>query len=150
VCGIAPSVTLVSGPQSRANFEAVHRLNALGRGVDVAYNWGLFDFAQPGFVPRLMTGQMMYWMAGFDADRTVRGWAYFLPEVETVHYKVGTANIDVVDAKRKQLVWEGVAEARLTNKMLENPGPAIDGVVAEMFLEYPARAGSAAVAPAKK
>jgi len=36
VCGIAPSVTLVSGPQSRANFDAVHKLNALGRGVDVA------------------------------------------------------------------------------------------------------------------
>jgi NAD(P)-dependent dehydrogenase (short-subunit alcohol dehydrogenase family) len=36
VCGIAPSVTLVSGPQSRENFEDVHGLNALGRGVDVA------------------------------------------------------------------------------------------------------------------
>ena len=36
VCGIAPSVTLVSGPQSRANFEHVHSLNALGRGVEVA------------------------------------------------------------------------------------------------------------------
>ena len=36
VCGIAPSVTLVSGPQSRDNFEEVHGLNALGRGVDVA------------------------------------------------------------------------------------------------------------------
>jgi NAD(P)-dependent dehydrogenase (short-subunit alcohol dehydrogenase family) len=36
VCGIAPSVTMVSGPQSRANFDDVHALNALGRGVDVA------------------------------------------------------------------------------------------------------------------
>jgi NAD(P)-dependent dehydrogenase (short-subunit alcohol dehydrogenase family) len=36
VCGIAPSVTLVSGPQSRDNFDAVHDLNVLGRGVDVA------------------------------------------------------------------------------------------------------------------
>jgi NAD(P)-dependent dehydrogenase (short-subunit alcohol dehydrogenase family) len=36
VCGIAPSVTLVSGPQSRANFDKVHGLNALGRGVEVA------------------------------------------------------------------------------------------------------------------
>jgi NAD(P)-dependent dehydrogenase (short-subunit alcohol dehydrogenase family) len=36
VCGIAPSVTMVSGPQSRDNFEKVHALNALGRGVDVA------------------------------------------------------------------------------------------------------------------
>lgn len=35
VCGIAPSVTLVSGPQSRDNFDSVHRLNALGRGVEV-------------------------------------------------------------------------------------------------------------------
>ncbi len=36
VCGIAPSITMVSGPQSRENFDAVHRLNALRRGVDVA------------------------------------------------------------------------------------------------------------------
>jgi NAD(P)-dependent dehydrogenase (short-subunit alcohol dehydrogenase family) len=35
VCGIAPSVTLVSGEQSRENFEAVHGLNPLGRGVEV-------------------------------------------------------------------------------------------------------------------
>jgi NAD(P)-dependent dehydrogenase (short-subunit alcohol dehydrogenase family) len=35
VCGIAPSVTLVSGAQSDDNFDAVHRLNALGRGVKV-------------------------------------------------------------------------------------------------------------------
>jgi NAD(P)-dependent dehydrogenase (short-subunit alcohol dehydrogenase family) len=35
VCGIAPSVTLVSGPQSRENFEDVHALNALRRGVRV-------------------------------------------------------------------------------------------------------------------
>lgn len=33
VCAIAPSVTLVSGPQSRENFDEVHRLNALRRGV---------------------------------------------------------------------------------------------------------------------
>jgi len=37
VCGIAPSVTLVSGPQSRENFDQVHRLNALERGVDVSH-----------------------------------------------------------------------------------------------------------------
>ena len=36
VCAIAPSVTLVSGPQSRENFDSVHRLNALGRGVEAA------------------------------------------------------------------------------------------------------------------
>ena len=35
VCAIAPSVTLVSGPQSRDNFDAVHTMNALRRGVTV-------------------------------------------------------------------------------------------------------------------
>ena len=35
VCGVAPSVTLVSGPQTRDNFDAVHRMNALERGVTV-------------------------------------------------------------------------------------------------------------------
>jgi NAD(P)-dependent dehydrogenase (short-subunit alcohol dehydrogenase family) len=35
VCGIAPSVTLVSGAQSRENFTQVHALNPLGRGVAV-------------------------------------------------------------------------------------------------------------------
>ncbi len=35
VCGIAPSVTLVSGPQTRDNFEKVHAMTALGRGVAV-------------------------------------------------------------------------------------------------------------------
>ena len=44
VCGIAPSVTLVSGPQSRDNFEAVHRLNALRRGVDVTEIVGALRF----------------------------------------------------------------------------------------------------------
>lgn len=37
VNAIAPAVTLVSGPQSRANFAAAHILNPLKRGVDVAH-----------------------------------------------------------------------------------------------------------------
>jgi hypothetical protein len=78
------------------------------------------------------------------------GWPMYANDVSTTHYKVGTGNIDVVDAARKQLVWEGVAEARITDKMVESPGPAIDGIVAEIFASYPARAGQAAVAPAKK
>ena len=35
VNAIAPAVTMVSGPQSRENFEKAHRLNPLRRGVDV-------------------------------------------------------------------------------------------------------------------
>jgi NAD(P)-dependent dehydrogenase (short-subunit alcohol dehydrogenase family) len=35
VCAIAPSVTLLSGAQSQDNFDSVHSLNALGRGIGV-------------------------------------------------------------------------------------------------------------------
>jgi len=36
VNAIAPAVTMVSGPQSRENFERAHTMNPLGRGVEVA------------------------------------------------------------------------------------------------------------------
>ncbi|MEY2854813.1 MAG: hypothetical protein RL030_1945 [Pseudomonadota bacterium] len=75
---------------------------------------------------------------------------YATNDVSSITYKVGTANIDVVDAKRKQLVWEGVAEGRLKEESLQNPGPAIDSAVVQIFASYPARAGAVASAPAKK
>lgn len=65
-------------------------------------------------------------------------------EVTSTTYKVGTASIDVVDAARKQLVWEGVAEGRLTEKMLDAPGPAISAAVSEIFAKYPIPAGASA------
>ena len=55
-------------------------------------------------------------------------------------YRVGTGNIDVVDARRKVLVWEGIAEGRLSEAMLTNPGPAIGEIVADMFAQYPGKA----------
>ena len=36
-------------------------------GTDIAYNWGLFDFEQPGFFRRFLTGDTRYWMGGEDA-----------------------------------------------------------------------------------
>ncbi len=62
-------------------------------------------------------------------------------DVETVRYKVGTANIDVVDAAKKQLVWEGIIEGRLTDKVMKDPKTAVDKAVTEMFLKYPGRSG---------
>lgn len=32
------------------------------RGVDLAYNWGTFDFAEPGFLGRVLAGDMRYWV----------------------------------------------------------------------------------------
>ncbi len=43
--------------------------------VDIAWNWGLFDFDQPDFMQRFIKGNMLYWMAGFDAHRTLDAFA---------------------------------------------------------------------------
>ena len=69
-------------------------------------------------------------------------WPLYGQEVDTVHYKIGTANIDIVDAERRQLIWEGVAEGRLTREAMRNPQPAIEAVVAQLFARYPGRAAS--------
>jgi NAD(P)-dependent dehydrogenase (short-subunit alcohol dehydrogenase family) len=57
VCGIAPSVTLVSGPQSRDNFDEVHDLNALGRGVRVEEIVGALRFI---LATPTLTGQTIF------------------------------------------------------------------------------------------
>ncbi|HLU07473.1 MAG TPA: DUF4136 domain-containing protein [Woeseiaceae bacterium] len=72
-------------------------------------------------------------------------WPAYERDVRTVTYKMGTANVDIVDAGRRQLIWEGIAEGRVTEEALANPGAAIEEVVAELFERFPATAGSTAV-----
>lgn len=72
-------------------------------------------------------------------------WPLYQDSVETVHYKVGTANIDIVDAERRQLIWEGVAEGRLTRESMQNPQASINAVVAELFTRFPGRAAGGAL-----
>jgi hypothetical protein len=79
---------------------------------------------------------------GYRAGLYAAGPIYSGTEVETVRYKVGTANVDVVDARKKQLLWEGLAEGRLTQKAMKDPEAAIDKVVAAMFTKFPGRVPS--------
>lgn len=90
-------------------------------------------YAGPGFVPY---GYYYGYRAGLYMWEPWYG-----RDVETIRYRVGTANVDVVDARRKQMVWEAVAEGRLSTKAMREPQGAIEQAVREMFLQYPARAG---------
>ena len=65
------------------------------------------------------------------------GWAGYPQDVETVHYQEGTIGVDVVDATKKQLVWQGVAEGRITKAVAENPSGAVDKAITEIFAKYP-------------
>ncbi|MDP9280463.1 MAG: DUF4105 domain-containing protein [Gemmatimonadota bacterium] len=42
------------------------------RGTDVTYNWGMFDFNQPRFIQRFLTGDTRYWMEPIDFAPMVR------------------------------------------------------------------------------
>jgi hypothetical protein len=57
----------------------------------------------------------------------------------TINYQVGTINVDIVDAAKKQLIWEGVAEGRVSEEALANPKVTINGVVTEMMRQYPGK-----------
>lgn len=66
-------------------------------------------------------------------------WSGYPQDIQTTNYRQGTLSIDVVDAAKKALVWQGVAEARITKKMRDNPGAAADSVVTEILAGFPPR-----------
>ena len=68
-------------------------------------------------------------------------WPLYDSDVRTVTYPIGTANIDVVDAHKKQMIWEGVAQGRLRDQDMDNPRESISQVVTQLFARFPGRAG---------
>ena len=67
-------------------------------------------------------------------------WPLYERDVDTVTYPIGTANIDIVDAMHKQLIWEGVAEGRIRSQDMEQPQATINSVVAQLYERFPGRA----------
>jgi hypothetical protein len=45
------------------------------RHTDAAYNWGVFDFRQPRFLQRFLTGDTRYWLAVEDAHEMIERYA---------------------------------------------------------------------------
>ena len=68
--------------------------------------------------------------------------AYFVNRTDVYNYTEGTVNVDVVDAARKQLVWEGVAVGRMANTKPTQRDARIDSTITEIFARYPHRAGA--------
>lgn len=58
-------------------------------------------------------------------------------QTEIRQYTKGTIGIDVVDASRMQLIWEGFAIGRVTQQTMDNIGPVLNDAVVEIFGDYP-------------
>lgn len=61
---------------------------------------------------------------------------------EVTEYTEGTINVDLIEAKSKKLVWEGVAVGRATKKTKRNREAVLTDAVAEIFSKYWYRPGS--------
>ena len=64
-------------------------------------------------------------------------WPMYIDQTVVTQYKEGTLNIDVVDAARKQLVWEGVVTDTVTQEDLQNLPASINTAVTAAFAKYP-------------
>jgi hypothetical protein len=57
--------------------------------------------------------------------------------VEVDQVTEGRVSVDVVQASRQMLVWEGIASQRVTQRTLRDVGPALDGAIYQIFQSFP-------------
>ena len=72
-------------------------------------------------------------------------WSGYPAETRVTQYTEGTLNVDLVDAARKQLVWEGTIIGRVREEHRANLQQTVDQAVSAIFARYPYRAGSAQI-----
>ena len=65
------------------------------------------------------------------------GYSMSTSTTEVVQSTQGTVDVDLIDAERLQLVWEGAASARVTNNVRQNPEATLRSAIADIFLEFP-------------
>ena len=53
------------------------------------------------------------------------------------NYMDGTLNVDVIDAAKQRLLWEGIAIGSISQRMYENLESTIDAVTAKLFERFP-------------
>jgi len=71
-------------------------------------------------------------------DGLYGGWPMY-QQNRTFNYQIGTINLDIVDAAKKQLIWEGVSEGIVTEESLANPKVKVNAVVTELMRRYPGK-----------
>jgi hypothetical protein len=58
-------------------------------------------------------------------------------ETRVEQYTVGTLTIDMIDLKKRKLLWEGTVTGRLTKKDVQDMETTIDTAVADIFVNFP-------------
>lgn len=64
-------------------------------------------------------------------------WPMYTQTTTVTQYQEGAIRIDVVDASRRQLVWESVVSSRVTNSVRNDVAAALDEAVTLGFARFP-------------
>ncbi|MCC5795670.1 MAG: DUF4136 domain-containing protein [Chromatiales bacterium] len=64
-------------------------------------------------------------------------WPTYTTRTEIEQYSEGTLVVDLIDAARNEMVWEGVARNSVNDKTRRNAARLIDEAVARMFAKFP-------------
>ncbi|MBC7842355.1 MAG: DUF4105 domain-containing protein [Gemmatimonadaceae bacterium] len=78
-------------------------------GQPLAYNWGMFDFDQPNFLGRFLTGDTKYWMQPFTMAQT-------LDQYQRLNRTVTVQEIQLTPTQKAKLVALLADNAREENK----------------------------------
>jgi hypothetical protein len=58
-------------------------------------------------------------------------------QFEVDQFSEGRLSVDLIDRRQNMLLWEGVASQRLTQRTMNDLGPALDDAVHAIFREFP-------------
>ena len=75
----------------------------------LVYNWGMFDFAQPNFIGRFLTGDTKYWMEPFSVQQTLR-------QYEALDRTMVVQELALTPAQKTRLVAMLAENAKEENK----------------------------------
>ena len=65
------------------------------------------------------------------------GYSMSMSTTEVVQRTEGTIAVDIVDAARNELVWEGAATARVTDSVRQNIEQVSHDAIADIFAKFP-------------
>ncbi len=77
------------------------------------------------------------------------GWPGYAFGPDVIQYNEGTLKVDLIDARRKQMVWEGIGTTLLGNAQQAASEAMIENIVSSIFARYPFLAGSGVAQPRK-
>lgn len=70
------------------------------------------------------------------------GWSGYAMSPQVIEYTLGILNIDLIDAKRSQLVWEGISTSIVNDLQQATSNAEVSNIVNAIFAKYPYVAGS--------